>query len=476
LPHPAQVSNLPAVKVHRAFLIVIAASTACRGAPETNSVREAFASLPRGIESGTSVVFRIPAVGSQVRLYRLPDLDEISWRFETTRYRTTGVVGFAGNADLILTLVAGDSVGQDLVALDLISGRSRAIDSNVVAATIGPAGTTYLLHTDGSVAEVEQRRAVPWPDTLVEAERVWGAARGRLVAATGAGENRELVTLGRGQTPVRQPLPVGELVLSRWGRLAVVATDSGLAMFQPDDPAGFSFMPLSPHPQMPVISPSGHRIYALLGTQELVAVGRFERTVQHRSQLPSQVGAIRMDPLGRVLLVRAATADSVWIVDAASLQVAATVQSTWAEDLPTVAPDGTVLLGQDGALAAFDWERATIISSVAAREDDLWLVAGWDPHRPALELTANQQAAEQQGGQLLYVQVSSSGNVAWAEDLAQELRAAGLDATVLQPDSIEERYRVVLGPYTNREEAEDNGRRLGRPFWILTRDTIPPLQ
>lgn len=66
--------------------------------------------------------------------------------------------------------------------------------------------------------------------------------------------------------------------------------------------------------------------------------------------------------------------------------------------------------------------------------------------------------------------------MAWAEDLAQELRAAGLDATVLQPDSIEERYRVVLGPYTSREEAEDNGRRLGRPFWILTRDTIPPLQ
>jgi hypothetical protein len=183
-----------------------------------------------------------------------------------------------------------------------------------------------------------------------------------------------------------------------------------------------------------------------------------------------------MDPLGRVLLVRTAAADSVWIVDAASLQIAATVQSTWAEDLPTVAPDGTVLLGQDGTLAAFDWERATMISSVAARDDDLWLVAGWDPHRPALELTADRRATEQLAGQLLYVQVSSSGNVAWAEDLAQELRAAGLDATVLQPDSMEERYRVVLGPYTSREEAEDNGRRLGRPFWILTRDTTPPLQ
>ncbi len=432
--------------------------------------------MPKDIELGTSVAFRIPAVGSQVRLYRLPDLDEVSWRFETTRHRTTSVVGFASNADLILTLVEGDSAGQDLVALDLISGRSRTIDSNVVAATIGPSGITYLLHTDGSVAEVEQRRAVPWPDTLVEAERVWGAARGRLVAATGSGENRELVSLGRGQTPVRQFLPVGKLVLSRWGRLAVVATDSGLAMFEPDDPDRFSFVALSPRPQMPAISPSGHRVYAMLGARELVAVGRFESSVLQRSELPGQVGAIRMDPLGRVLLVRAAAADSVWIVDAASLQLAATVQSTWAEDLPTVAPDGTVLLGQDGSLAAFDWESTTMISTIAAREDDLWLVAGWDPHRPALERTADRQATEQQAGQLLYVQVSSSGNVAWAEDLAQELRAAGLDATVLQPDSTEERYRVVLGPYTSREEAEDNGRRLGRPFWILTRDTTPPLQ
>ncbi len=432
--------------------------------------------MPKGIESGTSVAFRIPAIGNQVRLYRLPDLDEVSWRFETTRHRTTSVVGFASNAGLILTLVQGDSVGQDLVALDLISGRSRAIDSNVVAATIGPSGITYLLHSDGSVAEVEQRRAVPWPDTLAEAERVWGAARGRLVAATGAGENRALVSLGRGQTPVRQSLPAGELVLSRWARVAVVAVDSGLAMLAPDDPDSLSFVALSPRPQMPTISPSGHRIYAILGADELVAVGRFERTVLQRSRLPGQAGAIRMDPLGRVVLVRAAAADSVWIVDAASLRVAASVQSTWADDLPTVAPDGTVLIRTDGTLAAFDWETATVISSVAAREDDLWLVAGWDPHRPALELTAGGEATEQHTGQLLYVQVSSSGNVAWAEDLAQELRSAGLDATVLQPDSTEERFRVVLGPYTSREEAEENGRRLGRPFWILTRDTIPPLR
>ena len=471
-----QVSNLPAVKVQRAFLIIFAATTACRGAPETNSVWEAFASMPKGIESRTSVAFRIPVVGSQVRLYRLPNLDEVSWRFGTTRHRTTRVVGFASNADLILTLVEGDSVGQDLAALDLISGRSRTIDSNLVAATIGPSGTTYLLHTDGSLAELEQRRAVPWPDTLVEAERIWGAARGRLVATTGSGEDRELVTLSRGQTPVRQSLPEGELVVSRWGRLAVVATDSGLAMLEPDDPDGFSFVPLSPHPQMPAISPSGHRIYAILGTNGLVVVDRFEREVLQRFELPGQVAAIRMDPFGRVLLMRTAASDSVWIVDATSLRVATTAHSTWADDLPAVAPDGTVLLRQNGTLAAFDWETDSTISSVAASEDDFWLVAGWDPHRPALELAADREAAQQQAGQLLYVQVSSSGNVAWAEDLAQELRAAGLDATVLQPDSTEERFRVVLGPYTSREEAEDNGRRLGRPFWILTRDTTPPLQ
>jgi hypothetical protein len=44
---------------------------------------------------------------------------------------------------------------------------------------------------------------------------------------------------------------------------------------------------------------------------------------------------------------------------------------------------------------------------------------------------------------------------------------------VLAPRSIEDGYRVVLGPYPTRTDAEAIGRKLGRPFWIFQADGRP---
>ena len=49
---------------------------------------------------------------------------------------------------------------------------------------------------------------------------------------------------------------------------------------------------------------------------------------------------------------------------------------------------------------------------------------------------------------------------------ADDLTRAGLAARVLPPQHPDDGYRVVLGPYATREQAEATGRRLGRPFWI----------
>jgi hypothetical protein len=67
---------------------------------------------------------------------------------------------------------------------------------------------------------------------------------------------------------------------------------------------------------------------------------------------------------------------------------------------------------------------------------------------------------------VLYVQVSVSRNLTWSTEMAQQLSRAGLAARVLSPSRPDEGYRVVLGPYGTRAEAEAIGRKLGRPFWI----------
>jgi len=66
----------------------------------------------------------------------------------------------------------------------------------------------------------------------------------------------------------------------------------------------------------------------------------------------------------------------------------------------------------------------------------------------------------------LYVQVSTSQNEAWSAGMAQQLTRAGLAARVLDPKNPDDGYRVVLGPYPTRTQAEAIGRKLGRPFWI----------
>ena len=50
--------------------------------------------------------------------------------------------------------------------------------------------------------------------------------------------------------------------------------------------------------------------------------------------------------------------------------------------------------------------------------------------------------------------------------MAQQLSRAGLAARVLPPKGLDDGFRVVLGPYESREQAEAIGRKLGRPFWI----------
>jgi len=66
----------------------------------------------------------------------------------------------------------------------------------------------------------------------------------------------------------------------------------------------------------------------------------------------------------------------------------------------------------------------------------------------------------------MYVQVSTSQNEAWSSEMAQQLSRAGLAARVLPPRNPDDGFRVVLGPYPTRAQAEAIGRKLGRPFWI----------
>jgi hypothetical protein len=464
------------VKMHTVlWAVLVVGITACRSDSASNPVKEALAQAPPSLDLGAAVAFRFPSRGAAATLFRLPDLEQVSWRFETGDRATEAIVGFSSDNDVIFTLAQRqDSLAYDLRALDLVTGRSRTLDSNVVAATVGPTGQAYVVRADGSLGEAEHRRVDTWPDTLGGTPtELWGAARGRLIAVVETDVGQDLVYLARGQPPVRQPLPAGSRAASKWGRLVAVAVDSGVVLFDPADPAAAAFAALRPAPTAIAMSPSGHRVYAALVDGRLVAVDRFTASIVQQSQLPGPIAALRSDSFGQLMLAHS-DEGTIWVIDLVSLAVLATIDGSWDSDLPAVAPDGTVLVRQESGVIAYYGADFTETAVVQERTGDLWLTTAWDPRRPALELTVDSTPRAEPSGVEIYVQVSSSGNPAWAEDLANELRAAGLNAKVLQPDQDEERYRVVLGPFATRDEAEASGRQLGRAFWIFTREPEAP--
>jgi cell division protein FtsN len=118
----------------------------------------------------------------------------------------------------------------------------------------------------------------------------------------------------------------------------------------------------------------------------------------------------------------------------------------------------------------FDAEFA-VSGRIKGGAADLWQVLDWAPRAEGPttaepDSAVNAQAAPTTGRTTVYVQLSSSQNPAWADELASKLKSQGLPASVIRPSRPDEFYRVVLGPFPSREAADSAGTRLGQPYFL----------
>jgi hypothetical protein len=200
----------------------------------------------------------------------------------------------------------------------------------------------------------------------------------------------------------------------------------------------------------------------------LAVIDRYERKELDGVALPGPVAAMRLDPLGRWLLARPTVGDSAWIVDLPIKRHTGVVPTQWQADLPAISPDGMLLYRRGNDVVALRPDSLTEMGRVTNGAADLWVLSTWLPRGvPASRVSADASPNDTTGAEgPLYVQVSTSQNPEWSNRLAQDLTRAGLEARVLPPQQPDDGYRVVLGPYPTRAQAEATGRRLGRPFWI----------
>jgi DNA-binding beta-propeller fold protein YncE len=463
----------------RPWVLVIAtvALGDCRSQPsgaassQTNKAQQLNAqhsALPEG--RSAAVALRIPAKGGTPRLYRLPSLAEIPNALHGRIPASDRLIGVDAGEGLLYVR----TTKQELLGFDLESGRADTVAVGVVAAAMGPDGTLYAVDGKRHVVSFARRSRVIWAQPLAAApSAVFGGADQRMVAVLPQTPAR-LVSVASDQPPVSRSLPTtGGIAAARWGDLVAVAADSGVLLLDPSGRRAGVFIPLPDHPRALAFSPSGHRIYVARKTGlGLAVIDRFGREEMDGVALPGPAVAVRLDPLGRWLIARSEFGDSVWVVDLPTKTLSGSVGAAWSDELPGIAPDGTLLVAQGADVVSYRPDSLVEQGRAAGAAGDLWVVTDWLPSGAARTAAlAGSEAAPAAGADststgAFYVQVSISQNQTWSQEMASQLSRAGLAARVLPPASGDDGYRVVLGPYATREQAEDIGRKLGRPFWI----------
>jgi len=446
---------------------------ACGGEPEHLSLDK----LPASTRApAPSSLLRLPGEGGVATLYRVPSLDPSSWKAEDPLPPVQRIVGADPEQGLVFSL----DRKRNLVTLDLETRRVRTYLEQVRAATMGPDGALYAVDTGSTVTQMVRRAPVRFRSKLQGApQELYATMTGALLARVGE-KAPVLEVLGSDQPPVSTTLPSERFAPSFYGDLVAVATDTAVILYQTQGKNAPKSMRLSGHPKAVVFSPSGHRLYVAQEDDELVVLDRYSGERLESVDLPGPAKGLRNDRFGQWLLVQPASGDSAWVIDVGRWRLAGTVATKWAADLPAVASPNTLVLrrGSDVVgldLASKDFPETGRVKDAAG---DGWLAIPWRPARDveaevAPESTALAGADTGKAGASVYLQVSSSQNPAWASELADKLRGAGLPASVLAPTRSDEANRVVLGPYATREQAESTGRKIGMPSFIVSGQDAP---
>lgn len=457
--------NLPRIILAAGPLVL---TLACGREPERLSLDK----LPASTRApAPSSVLRFAGEGGPARLYRVPSLEPSSWKAQDTLPAVKRVIGADPEQGLVFTLDGK----RNLVTLDLETRRVRTYLEEVRAATVGPDGALYAIDTGNTVTQMVRRAPIRFRSKLQGSPRqVYATMTGALLARVGD-KAPVLEVLGSDQAPVSTTLPSERMAPSFYGDLVAVATDTAVILYQTQGKNAPKPIPLSGHPKAVLFSPSGHRLYVAQEDAELLVLDRFSGERLAAIDLPGPAKGLRGDRFGQWLLVQPASGDSAWVINVGLGRLSGTVPARWAADLPAVVSPNALLVRRDQDVVALDLAAAGFPEAgrVEGGAADEWLPLAWRPARDAeggaaADTSATADADSGKGGASVYLQVSSSQNPAWARELAGKLRTAGLPASVLAPTRSDEAHRVVLGPYATREQAEETGRKVGMPSFIVS--------
>lgn len=363
------------------LLSLVLALAACGSADDRGAAVATAAPL-----GPDAIVLRIPVDGGAARAFRYPALDSVIWVTRTTLPRQAQPLAFSIDDG---TLALSDGAGLPW-RLTLGSGRLERALATPLGDAASLDGSGVFGVRNGAVLRLTASDAVPWeiradvPPSQIQPLRDGGVL---------------LIAHGRGETLVRRYRPPGTTATDSIrlpGTAHLVSAAGGDRYYLSDGPRALVSVRARDLEKLGAIdvgdsiitaatSPSGDRVY-LLGRSDdearIQVINKFSDEVVAKFDVPANASALRMDPLGRYLLVRhGRDADSVLVVAVATNAIVGRLTSAWRGDLPLVFPDGRLatLRGEDVVvLTAGEFRVADVIANGAR---DVWTVVQWNGFR-----------------------------------------------------------------------------------------------
>lgn len=455
------------------------------------STRIAAASaVPRGPDN---LVLRIPRTGGTARVYAYPRLDTVVWSAPSAP-APTQVLGFDDEAGEIAYV---DARGYP-ARVDFRQGVAGTVSKTKLTGITSPDGSTiYALGADGGVVRFAESGTWKWKPPLA-ARALFPQPDGALLVL---GERKEGSVLWRLRPPTADI--VDSVTLPRVDRTLRTQVGDRLYLTAGKELTGVRTRTMERTPsitledtvELLVATPSGDRLFvATRGATAIQIVDRYREKVSGSIDVGHALSDLRMDPLGRYLLARPERADSAIVIALATNEIVGTVATAWKPDLPFVAPDGGIALAQGNDVMIVTGTPLKPTTRVRGSAGDYWYPFRWTGFRPraaTLDQPVQFASDSAHAGDSLGTRVDSAAaaqavrdtaprrpagftvsfaaylNAEQARELATRIHVGNEAArvvTAVRDSSMI--YRVVLGPYPTREDAERIGRESKQKYWV----------
>jgi hypothetical protein len=477
-----------------ALALVLAACGQADRAPAAHEAPSASSS--RGPDL---LVMRLPRAGGPLRVFAYPRLDSVVWTATDPAPPIGRVLAFDDEAGLLSFVDTKGVPGRIDFRLDNVSVATR---TRLTGVSSVDGATIFGLTKDGSLL-----RTTPSGDWTFKPPRPARAAiplvDGSLLLIAAGKEKSAIVW--RMHPPEEKLLDSAEVpgaARSSWaqaGDRLYFAVEHNLVGVRTRGLEPLNAIELDGRPRAVVATPSADRLFALSdSSREVDVIDRYREKVSEHIDLPGLAEELRIDPLGRYLLVRAAGHDSVWVIAIGTDRLLGTIRSAWREDLPFVAPDGAIAVADGKDVVLLDGESLKEKHRVDQGASDYWYGFAWTGFRPRdanLDQPVRFPGADSADSAAMATTPDSSAIIltppphdsapaapaakGWmvsffalldeqkARDLASGIHVHNESARVMAyPRDGQTIYRVVLGPYPTKDEADRIGRDSRQNYWV----------